>query len=441
MLLGLAALPFTVGGCERCTPGQVNRADSGEAPAGKVQPARAAGLRARIQALPYLATAPVKPEDRKKVGVTLHLEGKVGPGLTAYCSEETDEVLWADLQGGARHHIHVPRAQCKLLEPTGQGDFLVLGDGSLTRLGWDGEVRWQQLHPYNPGLPGRQSSFHHDLDVTRRGRIYVLTNHNRLVSFKGARIPVRDDEITLLTAKGKRVRSFSLFDMLGKRWVKPARLERIREEVKAGGLEAVGWGDITDVLHVNTLEVLEKGTPFGRPGQVLIAARYLDLVALLDLRRKEVVWSWGPGVVEWPHHPTVLANGNLLIFDNGSRRRWSRVIELDPRKGEIVWSYRAGEGADPFFSDTRGSAQALPGGTVLITESDTGRVFEVTRQGKIVWEFWNPEVLPAGEAGELSRRLIYRAVRYGPGSLKIEGFKAMLDTAPPPARPASPDRG
>jgi len=429
-----------LGGCERCAPEQA-REEGARAPVGKKQPGKAARQKAKIQALPYLATAPVKPEDRKKVGVTVHKHGKVGPGLTAYCSEETDEVLWADIEGGARHSIPVHGAKCKLLEPTGQGDFLVLGDGSITRVGWDGVLRWQQKHDYNPKVPGRQLSFHHDVDVTRRGQIYALTNSNRLVRFKGAQIPVRDDEITVLSSSGERIKSYSLFDLLGNRWIKPKRLERIAKKVKEVGLEGVGWGDITDVIHANTLEVLEKGTPFGKPGQVLVAARYLDLVALLDLRRKKVVWSWGPGELEWPHHPTVLDNGNLLIFDNGSRRKWSRVIELDPRKGEVVWSYRAGKGADPFFSDTRGSAQALPGGTVLITESDTGRLFEVTPEGEIVWEFWNPEVVPGKKSGVMERRLIYRAVRYGPGSLDIGDFKKLLGTEPRPARQESPAPG
>ena len=135
-------------------------------------------------------------------------------------------------------------------------------------------------------------------------------------------------------------------------------------------------------------------------------------------------------------------NGTLLVFGTGSGGGWGRVSELDRRKGEVVWSSRAGQGADPFFSDTRGSAQALPGGTVLITESDTGRLFEVTRQGQIVWEFWNPEVVTGKAPGVMERRLIYRAVRYGGGSLDGDEFKTLLlDTEPRPARRGSPDPG
>ena len=39
------------------------------------------------------------------------------------------------------------------------------------------------------------------------------------------------------------------------------------------------------------------------------------------------------------HAPTPLPNGNLLIFDNGTLRGYSRVIELNPLTEEIAWEY------------------------------------------------------------------------------------------------------
>ena len=115
----------------------------------------------------------------------------------------------------------------------------------------------------------------------------------------------------------------------------------------------------------------------------------------------QVLWSYGPGDLDAPHHPTLTPEGTILIFDNGRRRGWSRVLEIDPHSGEQTWEYRA----DGFFSEVRGGAQRLPGGTTLITESERGRVFEVTREGEIVWEWWNP-VLEDG-----ARRRVYRATR------------------------------
>ncbi|MGD8340022.1 MAG: thioredoxin, partial [Gammaproteobacteria bacterium] len=71
---------------------------------------------------------------------------------------------------------------------------------------------------------------------------------------------------------------------------------------------------------------------------------------------------------------------------NGSgiyARATSRVVEIDPVTLELVWSY-----AGPnFFSTNISGAQRLPNGNTLITEGAGGRLFEVTADGDIVWEY------------------------------------------------------
>jgi outer membrane protein assembly factor BamB len=103
------------------------------------------------------------------------------------------------------------------------------------------------------------------------------------------------------------------------------------------------------------------------------------------------------------HDPRLLDSGTILIFDNHWKRippragaagvgtGWqSRVLEIDPADGSIVWEYRGSE-SHPFYSKCCGTAQRLPNGNTLITESEGGRAFEVDPQGRIVWEFYNPE--------------------------------------------------
>ena len=79
----------------------------------------------------------------------------------------------------------------------------------------------------------------------------------------------------------------------------------------------------------------------------------------------------------------------MMIFDNQGLGEASRILEIDPATGEVVWTY-AGTEVDPFYSETCGLAQRLPDGNTLITESDFGRAFEITADGKVVWEFYNP---------------------------------------------------
>ena len=107
--------------------------------------------------------------------------------------------------------------------------------------------------------------------------------------------------------------------------------------------------------------------------------------------------------------------GNILVFDNGgwagygppnpgaptgyrnARRDYSRVLEFDPVTLEVVWQYTAAEAgfapiveAYKFYSGYISSAQRLPNGNTLITEGTDGRLFEVTPEYEIVWEYISP---------------------------------------------------
>jgi hypothetical protein len=61
---------------------------------------------------------------------------------------------------------------------------------------------------------------------------------------------------------------------------------------------------------------------------------------------------------------------------------YSRVIEINPAKNEIVWKYQD-KPAWNFFSPRMGNAQRLPNGNTLITESSFGPFFEVTKEGRL----------------------------------------------------------
>jgi hypothetical protein len=65
------------------------------------------------------------------------------------------------------------------------------------------------------------------------------------------------------------------------------------------------------------------------------------------------------------------------------------VVEIDPVEFEVRWSY-GGSDEQPLYSKFLGAVQRLPNGNTLITESDGGRALEVTQEGQIVWQFYNP---------------------------------------------------
>jgi len=85
--------------------------------------------------------------------------------------------------------------------------------------------------------------------------------------------------------------------------------------------------------------------------------------------------------------------GNLTVFNNGNNRpggAHSSVEEIRPfSTGGPVWSYTAPTRTD-FFSSFISGAHRLRNGNTLVCSGEQGRIFEVTRDGRIVWEYWNP---------------------------------------------------
>jgi outer membrane protein assembly factor BamB len=127
-------------------------------------------------------------------------------------------------------------------------------------------------------------------------------------------------------------------------------------------------------------------------------------------------------VLAQQHAPLELPDGRILIFDNGNVRPGvtvphSRVVEIEPQTGAIGWEYR-----DPviqsFFAPFMGCAQRLDNGNTLITESASGRLFEVTPQGEVVWEFVVPYFGEyPGAARDYSpgpNNGVFKAYRYAP---------------------------
>jgi len=153
-------------------------------------------------------------------------------------------------------------------------------------------------------------------------------------------------------------------------------------------------------------------------GDILASYRPTSTVIRISRKTGKIVWKLGPPTVAGQHAPTLLENGNVLIFDNGPHRLddsvpYSRAIEVDPATNAIVWKYQD-KPAWNFFSPRMGCAQRLPNGNTLITESSFGRFFEVTKEGEIVWEYVNPffgKPFFGGPPGSESNQ-VFRAIRY-----------------------------
>lgn len=365
----------------------------------------------RLEALGYSEHATDDPDPSRR-GVTRNEAGAM-PGVNYWCTGRS--VRFIGMDGTVLHEVSLPLGASPgsgcLAELYRQVALLTVASPLLSMMRLGGQPRWSQIGPY-----------HHDVGVDPGGLLYALRKQEAGLG-RGERVlPITGQAVDVLDAKGRRTRTVDLTPILAP-LIPDERLERIAAVLaRRGAITKEEQARALDVFHPNTIEVVDWPLVPGGGRRVLIALRQLDRVAVVDLDERRLLWDWGAGEIVGPHDPWLLPGGNVLLFDNGARptedgtppkRLWSRVVEVDPRTGTIVWQYR-GDPPTSFFSATRGGSQPLANGNVLVTETTKGHVFEITRAGKIVWEYWNTDF--DGDA----RRTIYRMRR-----IDMEAYRAL----------------
>ncbi len=220
------------------------------------------------------------------------------------------------------------------------------------------------------------------------GKIYTITGKLRSAM---TRHPIKslshleylDDGLTVLDDNGHELETHSIVEML----------------INSGNqawLDLVPFNPHGDPVHANDIEVITKDNykfiPGAKPGDVLLSLRHLDAVVLADLTANKITWMLR-GTFRQQHDVDLLPNGHIMVFDNEgdvtTNTGKSRSIEIDPITGGIVWEY-TGTQMDPLYSENRGSQQRLSNGNTMISESNSGRIIEVTPDGDVVWEYVHP---------------------------------------------------
>lgn len=221
---------------------------------------------------------------------------------------------------------------------------------------------------------------HHMVAELDRGELAWLAWDIREVPWAAGPRDVLSDRLMVGVGDDAEAR-FSFFDDRGPAYL-PCSHGLLRDERL--GIEVREW------THGNSVVWIED------TDQLLVVARLIDAVLLVDRESGEVVWQLGgrdatlsyadPAMAFSHGHLSDAWDGGFLLFDNGSHRDppVSRVVEyrIAGDTAEAVWVYDDPEGR---LVEYLGDARRLPSDDVLVAWSPEGSVQEITREGEVVW--------------------------------------------------------
>lgn len=357
---------------------------------------------------------------------------------------------WKDFQGFPNKMLpggHVMGSLGRRREQYGYQDM-----ADVTEIDWDGNVVWsfnqkefikddekeywlaRQHHDYqregNPVgyyVPGMECQTH-------SGNTLILCHedvYNKRISDKR----LLDDVIVEVDWEGNIVWKWNVSDHFSE-----LGFDEMQKTVlfRNPNYHPIGEEGQSDWMHINSMSVLgpnkwyDQGDERFHPDNIIWDARETNILAIISKETGKIVWKIGPdftasrelrkiGQIIGQHHAHMIprglpGEGNILVFDNGGwagygapcrtskdgtkvdKRDYSRVIEIDPVTLKVVWEFTGSVwggmipsiGNTKFYSQLISSAQRLPNGNTMITEGSDCRMFEVTPDKEVVWEYYAP---------------------------------------------------
>jgi hypothetical protein len=402
------------------------------------------------------------------VGTTIFKPDKTWSGYTLIDTIDEQGAVLLDMNGNVVRHwteINAMPGPFRILP----GGYIMGGTTlraphqesiALRELDWDGKEVWrfdrtEQVTLRNGDLvwAARQ---HHDwqregssvgyyapgaLPLVDRGRTLIVA-HKNVTKPEISDKPLEDDYLLEVSWTGEVLWDWLASDHVDEFGFSPDARNAIHRSLQFSPVrQSADWLHVNAASYVGPNRWFDGGDTRFNPENVLISMREASIIMIVD-RAGHVVWRMGPDYREDPalaklgqiigqHHAHIIpaglpGAGNLLVFDNGgsagygvgtpaapngvgvARRDYTRVLEVNPVTFEKVWEYSIpGTEHFQFFSHYVGAAQRLPNGNTLITEGADGRVFELTPEREIVWEY----VSPYFGKTDSTRHAIFRAYR------------------------------
>lgn len=330
------------------------------------------------------------------------------PGLNLVTKLATDDLIVADImdaQGNTLHrweldwfdiwpdadHLHPERAPKQRPGTTIHG-AVVMDNGDLVfnyeymglvRVDLDGKVVWRL--PYET---------HHSVHLHDDGNLWVSgmkfqTEKNEFIPHIIP--PFWEDTILKVSPEGEILKEWNVPELLRKNGY--AGLLHLRS-IPSYETEVYNL----DPTHLNDVETFPSDMKAGvfNPGDVLISLRNINAVMVFNEDTDEIK-SMIIGEFINQHDPDFIDGNTISVFDNNqgddlnAENFKSRILKFSFKDNiantkEVFFE---GSGKNPFYTQIQGKNQWLPNGNLLITDSLSGRGFELNQQGEMVWQYFN----------------------------------------------------
>lgn len=396
-----------------------------------------------LQSDAYILFAPILQRDSyliNRKGALIHQwTSQYETSLTAYL-----------LDNG--HLLHVGRIPDPDFEQAGQG-------GIIEEFDWEGKLVWSYT------LPDPSYILHHDIEPLPNGNILLVVwekipatraielgfNPQRLAAEEETLSPELIAESTIYLdavleldpASNEIVWEWRVSDHLVQDFdPNMANYGVIAQEPRRINLNYQDTQSTNDITHVNSIDYNAA------LDQIILSVRSYSEIWIIDHSQSteetadsagDLLYRWGnpeppqqdnshkrdlyyPHDARWSDDTS--RDSSITIFNNGSRkheREFSSVLEVMPplqadgtygfadnafESAQIVWSYDG-----DFFAQNMSAAQVLPDNNMLILDSPQGRIFEITREGVLVWEYINPKY---ADTDDRPTNRMFRADFYAP---------------------------
>jgi len=259
------------------------------------------------------------------------------------------------------------------------GDFVAnLDKRGLVRVSASGEILWRN-----------DNGSHHSIHIDDDGFIWTPIKGPKYNEPAISSIPFRFDKVAKFDPNtGEMLDEIDLVEVL--------------MDAEAVGIVLANNPIYGDMMHLNDVEILSASMadafPGFKAGDILLSSRHFNQLWVLDGTTHALKW-WQTGPMMGQHDPDFQRDGTITLFDNRpglskpetdylGTKYGSRILRIDPKTRQYETVYES-DHRNRFYSAFRGKHQVLENGNILITETDAGRVFEITSDGEIVWSFVN----------------------------------------------------